>query len=268
MGLNDLIGKFLDPYDRPARLYPGFIVFAPLAVLLVCLYGMQNIFGSSVLSILGFSGIAYMLGSTARDAGKKAEDLLFPKWGGKPTTQMLRHRDGRIDVHTKAHIHQTLSQSIGKPMPSAADEQSNPIDADELYRAGVVWLINNTRDTKAFPLVFKENVAYGFRRNMFGLRLLGVCVAVIAILWALLHSQVIAFSSPYLVLEKLNDLAPSTLTSLAVSVAILIVWVFLINESSLLRVANAYAERLLHSCDNLKPKASKSRKTAAPANQG
>jgi hypothetical protein len=37
MGLNELAGKFLDPYDRQARLYPGLIVLTPLAVVLVCL---------------------------------------------------------------------------------------------------------------------------------------------------------------------------------------------------------------------------------------
>jgi len=112
MGLNELAGKFLDPYDRQARLYPGLIVLTPLAVVLVCLYGTKYIFASTVLSILGFSGIAYMLGSTARDAGKKVEDKLFAKLGGKPTTLMLRHRDTRIDGVTKNRIHQTLSKGI------------------------------------------------------------------------------------------------------------------------------------------------------------
>lgn len=261
MGLNELVGKFLDPYDRPARLYPGLIVLTPLAVLLVCLYGTKYIIASSVLSILGFSGIAYMLGSTARDAGKKLEDKLFAKWGGKPTTQMLRHSDNRIDGFTKNRIHQTLSKGIMATFPSAADELANPQQADEIYRAGTVWLISNTRDTKKFPLVFKENIAYGFKRNMLGLKRIGGLVALTSVIWTLFHAKVISIYEPYWSMDKFIELAPSSITSLVVSTTILFTWIFLITESSLLRVATAYSERLFHSCDNLKKTRSRSKAT-------
>jgi hypothetical protein len=261
MGLNELAGKFLDPYDRQARLYPGLIVLTPLAVVLVCLYGTKYIFASTVLSILGFSGIAYMLGSTARDAGKKVEDKLFAKLGGKPTTLMLRHRDTRIDGVTKNRIHQTLSKGIVATFPSPADELANPQQADETYRAGTVWLISNTRDPKKFPLVFKENIAYGFRRNMLGLKRIGGLVALASVIWTLFHAKVISIYEPYWSMNKFIDLAPSSITALVVSTTILFTWIFLITESSLLRVATAYSERLFHSCDNLKTTRSRSKAT-------
>lgn len=261
MGLNDFVGKFLDPYDRPARLYPGLIVVAPIAVLIVCLYGTKYMVLSSLLSILGFSGVAYMLGSIARDAGKKTEEKLFIKWGGKPTTLMLRHSDKRIDAITKARIHQLLSKAIDQPFPVNTEELAAPERADDFYRAGTVWLINNTRDTKAFPLVFKENVAYGFRRNMLGLKPIGIFVSLITVIWALVHSKVILITSPYFSIENLSNLGPAAVTSIVVSLAILFTW-FLITEASLLRVANAYAERLLHSCDKVKP--ARAKKTTTP----
>ena len=261
MGLNDIVGKFLDPYDRPARLYPGLIVLTPLAVLLVCLYGTKYIIASSVLSILGFSGIAFMLGSTARDAGKKLEDKLFAKWGGKPTTLMLRHSDNRIDGFTKSRIHQTLSKGIVTAFPSPVDEIADPRQADEIYRAGTVWLINSTRDTKKFPLVFKENIAYGFTRNMLGLKRIGGLVALVSVIWTLFHAKVISIYEPYWSIDKFIALAPSSITSLVVSTTILFTWIFLITESSLLRVATAYSERLFHSCDNLKTIRSRTKAT-------
>ena len=47
----------------------------------------------------------------------------------------------------------------------------------------------NTRDIKRFPLLFVENVTYGFRRNLFGLKRIGlginaiVVVACVSLLW-------------------------------------------------------------------------------------
>jgi hypothetical protein len=170
VALSDLIPKFLDSYDRQARLYPGLLVLAPLAVLLVALYGSANILATSVLTILGFCGGAYALGRVARDAGKRIQDDMFRKWGGAPSTQLLRLRDSHFDVHTKERYHRTLAKCLGKTFPDRETENADPAAADELYRAGVLWVINATRDAKAFPLVFKENVAFGFHRNTFGLR--------------------------------------------------------------------------------------------------
>ena len=178
MAMNEYIPKFLDSYDRPARLYPGLMVFVPLAVLLVCFYGTENIVSSSILSILGFSGVAYAIGRVARDSGKRIQEKLFKKWGGAPSTQMLRHSDTSIDVHTKERYHRIVGKGIGKSMPDAETESNNPVVADELYRAATVWLIEKTRNTKMFPLVFKENVAFGFHRNALGLRLAGVVISI------------------------------------------------------------------------------------------
>ena len=252
--MSDFIPKFLDPYDRPARLYPGLLVFAPLAVLLVSFYGMAQIIASSIVSILGFCGVAYALGRVARDAGKRIQDKLFAKWGGAPTIQMLRHRDTLIDIHTKERFHEVLSQGIGKTMPSTETELADPVAADELYRAATVWLISQTRNAKEFPLVFKENVAFGFHRNALGMRSIGVSVSVICLVWLLLHIKVLEFSTPFFAPEKIGDMSPSDLVSLVISALMLTAWLLLFNESSVKRAGFSYAERLLQSCDRIKPK--------------
>jgi hypothetical protein len=128
MAGSGFIPKFLeDPYDRPARLYTSLLVVVPLAVLVVCLYGAANIALSSVLSILGFSGAAYALGRVARNAGKRIQEELFDKWGGAPTTQMLRHRDTSIDIHTKERFHRVLAKGIKKDLPTVTpNEMTKP----------------------------------------------------------------------------------------------------------------------------------------------
>lgn len=261
--MRSFISSVIDPYERPARLYPALLVIAPLATLLVCLYGIDHIFASSVLSVLGFSGVAYALGRIARDAGKRKQEGLFAKWGGAPTTQMLRHRDARLDAHTKGRFHAVLARGIGKAMPSAEAEHSDPTAADELYRAATVWLINQTRDTKAFPLVFKENVAFGFHRNAFGLRVPGMSVAVVCIIWTLHHANVLGFTAPYFTIDNALGMLVSTLVVMLVSGMMLLAWLFWFNESALKRVGFAYSERLLEGCDRLSPGMQSTKKTTA-----
>src|ERR1700731_3252349 len=153
MAFSNFIPRFLsDPYDRPARLYPGLLVVLPLAVLLTGLYGTTQNPASVVLPVLGFCGAGYLLGRLSRDASKRIQDHLFTKWGGAPTTQLLRFRNTVIDVHTKERFHSIIAQGIGKPLPTREAEQLDPAAADELYRAGTAWLIGQTRNTKAFPL--------------------------------------------------------------------------------------------------------------------
>lgn len=269
MTFSDFFPKFLsDPYDRPARLYPGLLVALPLAVLLTGLYGTSHNPASFVLPILGFCGTGYLLGRLSRDAGKRIQDRLFIKWGGPPTTQLLRFRNTVIDPHTKERFHNAIAKGIGKSFPTREAEQLDPVAADEIYRAGTVWLIGQTRESKKFPLVFKENVAFGFHRNCLGLRVMGIVAAAVCIIWALFHTAVLGISSPYLSPERLVSSDPGAAVALWIAVGMLLVWLFVLNESAAKRTGYAYAERLLESCDNLKPDStsskSKSNKRSPP----
>jgi len=260
MAFSDFIPKFLsDAYDRPARLYPGLLVVLPLAVLLAGLYGTTHNPASVVLPVLGFCGGGYLLGRLSRDAGKRIQDRVFAKWGGAPTTQLLRYSNAVFDEHTKERCRNALSKGIRKSFPTREAEQLDPVAADELYRAGTTWLIGQTRNTKLFPLVFKENVAFGFHRNCLGVRIIGILAATISIAWALVHAEVLSIYSPYISSQRLLLLEPGAAVALCVAVAMLLVWLFLLNEAAAKRTAFAYAERLLQSCDQLKPDSTKSK---------
>jgi hypothetical protein len=266
MAFSDFIPKFLsDPYDRPARLYPGLLVVLPLAVLLAGLYGTTHNPASVVLPVLGFCGAGYLLGRLSRDAGKRIQERLFVKWGGAPTTQLLRHRNTVFDEHTKERFHNTIAKGIGKSFPTREAEQLDPVAADELYRAGTTWLIGQTRNTKIFPLVFNENIAFGFHRNCLGVRTMGIIATTISIAWALLHAEVLRNFSPYVSPQRLLSLEPGAAVALCVAVAMLSVWLFLLNEASAKRTAFAYAERLLQSCDQLKLDSTRAK---SPAKKG
>jgi hypothetical protein len=239
----------LDPYNRAARLTPALLTIAPVVVLFYCFYGTSNPLLSAIVSLLGWCGGGYALTRIARNAGSRIQDTLFEKWGGAPTTQLLRHSTPDIDPYTKARCHSILAKALKTPAPTAESEAANPAAADNFYRAATRWLIAQTKDTKKFPAVFRENVAFGFQRNMLGLRPIGLIIAA-----STLAADLLACASfePYRPFLKLAAITTATLPikiSMGFSGAILFAWMFMFSEAATRRTGFAYAERLILSCD-------------------
>jgi hypothetical protein len=248
---NPLPRIVVDPYDRAARLFPGLLVVLPLSTLLICLYGSGHPWASTSVSVLGLSGVGYALGRASRDAGKRVQERLYKKWGGAPTTQLLRHRDTGLDRYTKERYHAVLSKMLGKQLPTVEAEMAAPDVADELYYAATALLISRTRDTKAFPLVFKENIAYGFQRNSYGIRWFGISTACVCMLWILVHAHVVFSAQQTFSADAIRSIRPPETLSLAISIAALTFWAMFPTEAAVKRTAFAYTERLLESCDKL-----------------
>ena len=62
-------------------------------------------------------------------------------------------------------------------LPNLAEETADPESADRRYNEATATLRELTRPRKDFPLVFEENVEYGFRRNCLGIRPVALTVA-------------------------------------------------------------------------------------------
>jgi hypothetical protein len=93
-----------DPYERKARLIPGLLVALPLIIPLVSVYGAKNPLLTSVIGLLSSCGAMFALANISRGLGKALEVKLVSKWGGMPTTIILRHSDNFLDFVTKKDI--------------------------------------------------------------------------------------------------------------------------------------------------------------------
>lgn len=242
--------QFLDPYDRRARLLPALLCLLPPLAILVLVYPTSLGWRGTVLTLLASCGAFFMLSRIARDAGRRLQNRLFAAWSGAPTTQVLRHRNRRLDVHTKRALHARLAMLTQVPMPTAQDEQDDPDEADEAYRAAVAWLIKRTRDPKRFSLLFKENTNFGFQRNALGLRWVGVVVALLSIIWILGAAHVLILTRPYYV-ENWQNITLAMGISLVVSVLMLAAWLLAITPGAAKRTGFVYAERLMECADAL-----------------
>ena len=252
--LDDLVSKVTDPYDRQARLYPALLALLPVLALLALLYGPTASVLTGVVTMAVSCGGLYFMTNVCREFGKRLETRLFLEWGGTPSTQLLRHRDGTIEGVTKRRYHSFLAGKIGEVFPDKDQEAGNPGAADELYQSGVRWLLSHTRpdDTKKFDLLFKENITYGFRRNAVGIKRIGVLVSAGCVVWVLARQIVIVLSSgKAFTAAAFWRLPDAAVASLLVSGVMLAAWILFFTKATVRTAAFTYAEMLLRGCDLL-----------------
>lgn len=171
--------QLTDSYNRTARLTPALLVTLPLNVLVITFSIDSLSWWGKSLTLLVASGLPFAITQVVRDRGRHIEPELFSSWGGAPTTVMLRWsgQEARVAVSRR---HDLLSRLIDVRLPTEEEEQVNPREADALYAIATTALRELTRDGSRFALLQHELAAYGFWRNAFGCRGLGVATSIVA----------------------------------------------------------------------------------------
>ncbi len=236
----------MDRYNITARVYPMILFYLPLSVILIFLtWDFEKYYQFGVpAGLIGL--LTYLTAQLGRDSGKKKETSLWSDWGGAPTTQLFRWRSDIIDHHTKKRSHEKMRNLC--PIGFELDEnfeRENPKEADEVYTSWTKFLIGNTRDTKKYSLLFKENIAYGFRRNLWGLK--GYAVILIILLMITCY-----FYFVYLlgVINVLNFPAVFWVSE-SFLLLFLLFWLIIVKNSWVSVPAYSYAERLHEALNTL-----------------
>ncbi len=236
--------QILEGYERKARFYPALVLLAPVAALVVAVMLPTLSTVKSIVTIIITCGGTWLLSQLARDEGKKGEQKLFEEWDGMPSVAIFRHRDLRIDSITKERYHKKLAGLVkSTKAPSAAEEAATPDAADGIYRAWSTYVRMNTRDTKKYHHLFKENVYYGYRRNLWGMRPIGIALSVLSFLGGLgwLGYQY----------KVGQELSVAVMGADALALALALLWIFRFTAEWVRIPADAYAERLAEAVDGL-----------------
>jgi hypothetical protein len=245
------LADLADPYGRQARLFPALITIAPAALLIVAWFPALWSTLGVLVSLAASFGLMLLLSQIGRDRGKRCESDLYRAWGGKPSVTLLRHRDRRIDDHTKARYRAFIQRQLPTlVLPSATEESADPEAADKAYASVTAWLLTQTRDTKRFSILFKENIAFGFRRNLWGLRPVGLTIALVG-------AAVSTSGLLYRFIETGVVPAPEILIVTAAVWILSLIWMFVINPLWVRLPADAYGAELLAACDTLDTPAAK-----------
>ena len=160
---------------------------------------------------------------------------------------MLRHRDTRLAASTKARYRDFLERTVPElRLASPEDEKLFPERADDGYEGATSWLLSQTRDHEKFSLLFQENINYGFRRNIWGLRRWAFASGPAAI------AMVLGFKSDAWaggVVATLWAIDVAGWICAAVAITHMLIFAVLIRRDWVRIAADAYALQLLASCD-------------------
>jgi hypothetical protein len=217
------------------------------AVILAVLFSLKFDKYVHLFTSFGIVGaLSYLFSQLGRDGGKKKEKELWKSWGGAPTTQLLRWRNTEINVNTKRRYHSKLNAFCSLyNLPDLNFEQSNPDEADEAYQAWTKFLISKTRDNKKFSVLFKDNMNYGFRRNLWGMKTYAISLIIILMASTIIYYWVTT-NTPNVILYPTEFIIAE-----GILLVILLFWAFVINKNWIKVPAFSYAERLLETIEEI-----------------
>jgi hypothetical protein len=239
--------KLFDRYDIFARILPGILVIFPVlvAVLLHFPWMMPSSFARATLMAAVVAAVLWAVGAWARGYGRRTQQRLVEKWGGQQTDLMLRHGDPRIEVATKERYHIALRALVpDRALPTAEEEARDPAAALLAYRSAVRRLLENRRDARDH-LVLAENISYGFWRNLHGLRLPGLFMALASATWQTLPDVLAAVGGAAFFSPSMTPALASAVGMIGWGVGL---WI-IADERRVRDAAAAYAERLLGTLD-------------------
>jgi hypothetical protein len=227
-----------DAYSVQARLLPALIGFAPAIALAAVLVPWDEFGLPQALITAGVVALFFSFSDIARRFGLRAERKMFESSGGRPFPTVLRHADHILDAVTKKRYLNFLAAKLGEVAPTLQQEEADPDAADGFYIRCGQWLRERTRDKARFDVLFRENVTYGFRRNLFGLKWFGL----------LLNLAVVATC---VILYRELKIGPQILQGILVFAAIHAVFFLLYATKKAVRNASEkYGRQLALACEN------------------
>ena len=232
----------LDRYTWGARALPVYLTAAPavLAVAATLPEGLNLPLAGA--SAIVFLPLAYFMSQVASDFGKRLEPALWDSWDGPPTTRFLRHDDEKFNQGTRARVHTQL-RALGLRVPTVKEEKADRERVLELYGSAVDDIRRLTRDSQRFHLVYKGNIEYGFRRNLLGLKPVGLAITVLALVasgWSLFggwHTDGVILPVPFV----------TTLLNTCVALG----WLIGVRSATVRITADRYARYLLEAALDL-----------------
>ncbi len=227
-----------DRYEINARLKPALFTVVPLLILpATWLPEVWTALGG-LAALLVTCGVTVLMAQIARQRGR----ALQKRWadlGPESSARLLSHADVTIDPLTKARYHRFLA-SKDLAIPTAAEESASGLAA---YRACVTWLLANTRDKDRFHLLAEENIAYGYRRNLFALKPIALVVLAVA-----LTANSTALWVRWPVVDTRYWVGMAVEVGL---VGVVTAWLVAVRPAFVADASQSFAERLLACCDEL-----------------
>jgi hypothetical protein len=226
-----MIEKFLDPYEIKARIAPGLILSVAVLVAIVWVFPVLS--SLPLFAATGICSLAliYGLGNFARARGAAIQPKLWATWGGEPSTRFLRIRDSHFGDALKTSIRTELRRRFRVQLLPPDEEGRNSELADREIADSFKRVRSYLRQKDSDGLWQKQNIEYGFCRNLLGCR----------VSWIVLSLVALAFALGFALRTSQSLVNPGSIVgSISLLCAIYVGWFVL--PAATKRVADAYAE--------------------------
>jgi hypothetical protein len=229
----------LDEYERKARLIPGLLAVLPVALVAVGL-GWDKYPAVAVASglVVG-AGASYLLTVLVRHLGRRAEPKLWKSWGGPPASALLRLRTPVENDRVRDDWRDAVMTLTGVQLLNRADEIDRPEEADQLIESAVRQILHLGQRAE-YPVLARENIQYGFERNVYGFRWIGrgLAAASVAVLVGVLAINPDAIGD-------VQVLATAVASALIVDLGFLAGWLVLPSSTRTRLAGERYAMALM-----------------------
>lgn len=266
------IEQLFDRYFLVARVLPVVLAFLPWGLFVHAV--TPNVPGWFENPLVWVAAIAVLVLTTVwvRGAGRREEGKLTAGWGGRPSERFLLLADDHLPNTLKARYRSLLEWKVDGWKPWTAEEEAaDRKGALAHLSVATAWLRENAAHGARSDLIAEENRAYGFRRNLYGAKGVGLLVSLSGFLGATvmpcaglspIHSTMglLYWLSPDACFWVSQPFGPSLGQVITQStVAFLqgaslfgaLVWIACIRQDFVKDAAERYAERLLAACDSL-----------------
>lgn len=235
--------SLLDMYNFRARFIPAVIGIAPAIALAAIAVSWTTFSLPQVIATVAIGVLFIVASDVARQMGKKTERKLFSATGGRPAIRQLRYNDRTFDNITKDRYRNFLALKLGETPPTEAEEFNSPEKSVGFYDRCGTWLRERTRDKTKFNVLFEENITYGFRRNLYGLKIPGLFLNLIVV--------IVCFSllSPYgaTVIETTRAEISAVFVIASIHAIYLL---FFVTKKSVMEAADQYSRQLIRTCES------------------
>jgi hypothetical protein len=245
----------LDRYEWQARLVPGLLSLFPIAVTITALGFRHGPIGSVISSLVSLAGGSLVLADVVRRLGTAEQRRLWTEWGGAPATIALRLRQSTTNTGLRDSWRAAVEKVSGIQLASLRSESANPERADQSINAAVARVRELTRSSR-FYLLQAENRSYGYRRNLFGVRVVGRLVAILGMLC------ILGFSLWPLTVGHNADLQAACVLGFIIDTLFALGWWLLPSSSQVREAGEKYAHQLFEAAVTLADDSATSPSTA------
>lgn len=237
----DLFKQF-DAYSLKARVFPALIASLPaLAALFVLV--PWNALGppQAIATAIGFV-LLFAFADVARQRGRQIEQKL----GSNRTPELWFRGSSDIPNAGKDRYRAFVAGELKKAAPTQQDEAQQPERAKDFYLAANTWLREHTRDTKKFSLLFGENITYGFRRNLLGLKSVALCMNAIVV-----TAMAVIYYTELRYFQAIGNLDDKLVIIAAGAILHSLYMLLAVGKAAVWDASRAYGRQLILCCETL-----------------